>query len=409
MVVWGHFLQSKNVTISTNEHVRDDANVQLYHEHKAEINKDYQQGRLDEESYQYLLAELDKILLQDMSASENIPEAAPTHRSFNIIWPITLSLFVLVFSFTLYTYSGAYEELMQPQVSSESAATLHEGDIDEDKVAALRQLKALTEKEPENSNAWYSLGQAFVGMGEYEKALESFDQVLAIEGEKADVIGAQAQALYYANNQKITPKVQTYIDKALSLDPNDASTNILLGMHHFMGQHYQSAIIYWQRVVKHNQKSVNVIALNQAIDEAKNRLALTGEESTTQVEQEIKAEINSPQLTLAISLSEELLEKLSQGGDKTLFVYAIPASGSRMPLAALKIKASDLPTEVVLNNSRAMSPQANLSSVPTVHIYAVVSQQGSVGMNPGDFKAEKLNVDVNTQTPLSLTIDTIIP
>lgn len=418
VVVWGHFLSSKNVSLSSDEHLRDDANIQLYHEHKAEIEKDFQQGRLDEENYQYLLAELDKSLLQDMAVTETSSiESMSKAYSFKVIWPITLSLFVLVFSFTLYSYSGAYEQLIQPQFSNESSSPQpHERDIDESKVAALRALKTVTENEPENSNAWYSLGQAFVEMGEYEKALESFDKVLNIEGEKADIRGAQAQALYYANNQKITPEVQTYIDKALSLNPQDASTNILLGMHNFMQEDYQKAINHWQLVIDASKQNVNVTALNQAIAEAKNRLSLKGKEGiasasseSSGIETENKIKSDSPQLNLSIELSDEILEKLSQGEDKTVFVYAVPANGTRMPVAALKIRASDLPTEVILDNTRAMSPQANLSSVSAVNIYAVVSNQGSVGMKSGDYKAEKLNVDVNTQTLISLTIDTIIP
>ena len=406
-VVWGHFLNVKNIALSTEDHQRDEANVQLYYEHKAEIEKDYQQGRLDEENYLYLLAELDKSLLQDMSAPENAKLATVAKvKSFKIIWPLSLSLFVLVFSLTLYSSSGAYEQLMEPQASNESPLHGSSG-VDENKVAALRALKTTTENEPENSNAWYSLGQAFVGMGEYQKALEAFDTVLSIEGEQADVIGAQAQAVYYANDQKITPEVQAYIDRALALDPSEASTNILLGMHNFMAKNYQLAIKHWQLVINSNKQNVNVEALSQVIDEAKNRLTLSGEEldntAATQVDD------GSPQLKLSIDLSEEIVERLSQGEDKTVFIYAIPTNGSRIPVAALKIRASDLPTDVVLDNSRAMSPQANLSSVEAVNVYAVVSNQGSVGMKSGDFKAEALNVDVNTSDVLTLTIDTVIP
>lgn len=407
VVLWGHFLSVKNIPMVAKDSQRDDANIQLYYEHKAEIERDYQQGSLDEESYQYLLAELDNVLLQDMSASQsNSIDSTSKAKSFHILWPITLSLFILIFSFTHYTYSGAYEQLMQPQVSNQNPPE-HDSGIDESKVEAMRALKELTEKEPENSNAWYSLGQAFVAMGEYEKALEAFEQVLNIEGEQADIIGAQAQALYYANNQKITPEVQTYIDKALALDPKDASTNILLGMHNFMQQAYSAAITHWQLVVDSHAQNVNVEALNQAIAEAKNRLSLTGNKEALTTEQTLSSD--SPQLQLHITLSDDILEKLSQGADKTVFIYAVPATGGRMPVAAVKIKASDLPAQVVLDNTRAMSPQANLSSVDAVNIYAVVSNQGSVGMKSGDYKAEKINVDVNTNGLIELTIDTVIP
>jgi cytochrome c-type biogenesis protein CcmH len=79
-----------------------------------------------------------------------------------------------------------------------------------------------------------------------------------------------------------------------------------------------------------------------------------------------------------------------------------------MPLAAVKLKASDLPTIVVLNNSQAMSPQNTLSSVDKVHVYAIVSKQGNVGIKSGDYKAEALAVSVNSDNTLELKVDHLV-
>jgi cytochrome c-type biogenesis protein CcmH len=249
-----------------------------------------------------------------------------------------------------------------------------------------------------------------VGAGDFENALQAFDKIIDIEGEHAELLGAKAQATYYMNNQKIDQAVQELIDRALALDPNDPSTNILLGMNSFVNQQYQNAINYWQRVVDNNQGNVNATALREAIAEAKNRLSLVG--GTVEESNQVAAQNDvdqGPQLTLNISLTDEIIEALSQGEDKVVFVYATPNDGRRMPVAAVKIKASDLPTTIVLNNSRAMSPQANLSSVENVHLYAVISSQGGVGIKSGDFKAQQLNVAVTTTDVVELVIDTIVP
>ena len=108
--------------------------------------------------------------------------------------------------------------------------------------------------------------------------------------------------------------------------------------------------------------------------------------------------------------STEILEKLAQGKDKTVFIYAIPADRTRgrMPLAAVKILASDLPITIILNDSSAMTPAAKLSDVDRVHLYAVVSATGGVGIKPGDFKAELNDVAVNTKEPLNLIVSTVV-
>ena len=52
-VIWGHYLRSNiNTRKRQAKNVRDETNVRLYHEHKAEIEKDYAEGGIDEENYQ---------------------------------------------------------------------------------------------------------------------------------------------------------------------------------------------------------------------------------------------------------------------------------------------------------------------------------------------------------------------
>ena len=375
-VIWGHYLRSHAHTAAKPSNVRDETNVRLYHEHKAEIEKDYAEGGIDEENYRYLLEELDKSLLQDIEENADEPELV-ADKPLSLAWPVVLTVFVLGFSFALYLKNGAYEQLSQPAMSAANQG--HQGLNEEQQMMVrLKQLKQLTEQEPKNSQAWYNLGQASIGLGDFDGALTAFDQVMAIEGEHADILGAQAQAMFYRDGQQINAQVQALIDKALALDPNDPSTNILLGLNHFIGQEFGDAVAYWQKVVDLGGNNVNVQALQGAINEAKSRMATAGQAMP-------EAAASGARLVLNVDLTDDIRRQLSQGEDKTVFVYAVPANGPRMPLAAVKIRASDLPTTVVLNDSQAMNPQMTLSSVDSVNLYAVVSQLGAVGIKPGDF------------------------
>ena len=109
-----------------------------------------------------------------------------------------------------------------------------------------------------------------------------------------------------------------------------------------------------------------------------------------------------------MSLSEDVTQKLAQGEDKVVFVYALPTNGQRMPLAAVKLMASDLPKMVNLNDGQAMSAQNNLSSVEQVHIFAIVSKQGGVGIKPGDFKGEVLNISVDDTETIQLIVNDLV-
>jgi cytochrome c-type biogenesis protein CcmH len=405
-VVWAPFIKQHQNNISIDDTQRDETNVRLYHEHKAEIEKDFQQNNIDDENYQYLLTELDNTLLQDMENQDLADKMPQETKVLAMAWPVGLSVFILVFSFYVYAEIGTYEKLttMTLQEPMQQSANAEQQTINE-----LERLMDVTKTEPENSDAWYALGQSLVTVGEFDSAVKAYDQVLRIEGPQADVFGAKAQAIYYKNEQKIDARVQGFIEQALAIDPNDPSTNILLGMHSFTAGKYQVAISHWQRVVDSDKKNVNKQALLEVIEAAKTRLANSDSEGVKP--SEANEGTTGPQLTVSVSLSDEILAKLSQEDDRTVFIYAIPADTSRgrMPLAAVKLLVSDLPITIILNDSRAMTPQAKLSDVNVVHIYAVVSASGGAGIKSGDFKAELNNVAVTTTEQLNLVISNIVP
>ncbi len=388
-----------------NHTLRDDTNVQLYKEHKAEIEKDFSDGAIDEENYQYLLAELDNSLLQDIAAAEKKSDIPVESKQFSVFWPIGLSLFIVVFTVVVYMKQGTLEALMTtPTANQQTAQSTEQAEQQqqEQMLAYIKNLQQHLEEKPDDSEAWYNLGQTFVGAGEFDFAITAYEQVIRIEGEHADILGAIAQASYYRNNQQIDEQVQSLIDRAFALDINDPSTNILLGMHNFMGQNYAQAIEYWQRVIDANKQGVNIAALKEAVTEAERRLGMPS------IEKPSSSAIEGPQLTVNVTLSDEIAAKLAQGEDKVVFVYAIPTDGQRMPLAALKVMASDLPKTVTLSNGNAMSAQSNLSSVSEVNIFAIVSKLGGAGIKPGDYKAEASHISVDSTETINLVIDSLV-
>ena len=428
LMVWRPFFKQKTEQVSVSGNLRDETNVRLYHEHKQEIEKDYRENRMDEENYQYLLAELDNTLLQDIESTAKADNVAiGMGKKYSPFWPLGLSVFIIIFSVALYNKQGSYKLITElPAGHGQQQAMSADKMLKQREIQAMAHIEKLQqhiEATPEDSEAWYNLGQTYVAVGSFDEAIAAFTQVMKIEGEHADLLGAIAQALYYKNDQQINVQVQEYIDKALALDVNDASTNILLGMHNFIGENYQSAITYWQRVIDANNQGVNIEALTEAVAEAKNRLgnfasnsagnqasnsaANSASSSAASSKNEAK-DTSGPQLKVSVSLSDDIAKQLAQGEDRVVFIYAVPTNGQRMPLAAVKMKASDLPTVIVLNNSQAMSSEHTIGSVDKVHVYAIVSMQGGVGIKSGDYKAEALGIDVNRTETLELIVNKLV-
>ncbi len=408
-IIWRPFFSQKKSHLEVVGKLRDETNVRLYHEHKAEIEKDYQEAKIDEENYEYLLAELDNTLLQDIENTESDMQArATSQKVYSPFWPLGLSLFVVFFSVTVYKQQGSFVTVSTQSAHSAKpqSAINSQQDKQSKALAQINQLKKYIQNNPKNGEGWYNLGQSYVAIGAFAEAISAYKQVIAIEGEQADLLGAIAQASYYQNQQKITTEVQSYIDRALALDINDASTNILLGMHNFISQNFQNAISYWQIVINANKPGVNINALKEAVTEARYRLNESAVEGINPPS--TNSNTLGPQLKINVSLSNNIIAQLADQDDRVVFVYAVPTNGQRMPLAAVKMKASDLPSVIVLNNSQAMSAANTLGSVKTAHVYAIASKNGGVGIKSGDYKAEALNVDVNRVEVLELVVDKLV-
>src|SRR5207244_1191856 len=74
--------------------------------------------------------------------------------------------------------------------------------------------------------------------------------------------------------------------------------------------------------------------------------------------------------------------------DDTLYILARPAQGSRMPLAVIRRKASELPYEFRLDDGQAMPGGAPLSSANQVRVEARVSKSGDAIAKTGDLRGE---------------------
>jgi cytochrome c-type biogenesis protein CcmH len=74
------------------------------------------------------------------------------------------------------------------------------------------------------------------------------------------------------------------------------------------------------------------------------------------------------------------------GPEDTVFVLARPAQGSRMPLAAVRVKVKDLPLTFSFDDSMAMNPASKISDFAEVVVAARVSKSGNVMPQGGDLE-----------------------
>ena len=220
---------------------------------------------------------------------------------------------------------------------------------------------------------------------------------------------------YYKNNNQRNEEIDTLLARALTIDANDATTLMLIGMDHFLNERFNQAAQSWQQILDSGNAGSNAPALMDAIKEAKQRAQgmSAGSDAVVNAD-DVTGQANEQPLNttaaidLTVSMSAEIRALMAEQDDKVVFIYAVASQGPRMPLAAVKVRASDLPYQVRLDDSKSMNGQMTLSSVDTVNVFAVISQSGTPGIKLGDYKGEAQQISVNSGQPLNLIIDSVV-
>ena len=186
------------------------------------------------------------------------------------------------------------------------------------------------------------------------------------------------------------------IDEALRLDPTNNNGLWLAGLAAIQHGDIKKALKYWQQL--HGQfedDPESQLKLKHYIDLAREQIVETD-----------KGPASDVALRIDISMSESLLNKVSDNDD--VFIYANAIDGSLMPLAILRKKVSELPIQVTLDDSMALISSNKLSDHKQVQLIARISKSGNTKSTPGDLIGTLVLVPTNMYMPLKLIIDNII-
>jgi len=120
------------------------------------------------------------------------------------------------------------------------------------------------------------------------------------------------------------------------------------------------------------------------------------------------ATTSSRAIQVRVRIDPALAAQVAKGA--TLFVFARPANGSRMPLAIARLTVGDWPVAVSLDDSSSMMPGMALSDFPEIVIGARISQRGDAMPGSGDMEAISPTLQQSTiDAPVELLIDKVLP
>ena len=311
------------------------------------------------------------------------------------LW-LSLGAFVLILGLAGYAWRGNFEGLQTAPGGSAAApdASGAEGGGHADEAQINAMLERLAEKlksRPDDAQGWAMLARSYTARGRHEDALPAYKRVAELLPRDAQALADYADGLATVSKGQLTGEPEKLVMQALALDKNNVKALSLAGTLAFDRADYKAAVGFWEPAAKAADPAGEMSQqLRSALAEARQRAGLSAAELPVTEAVAVSASKGPPlvaggaSVSGRVELAAALKSKMSP--DDTLFIFARAPTGSRMPLAILRKKASDLPFSFVLDDSLAMSSAAKLTSVPLVVVGARISKSGDAVPRPGDLQ-----------------------
>jgi cytochrome c-type biogenesis protein CcmH len=355
----------------------DQRNTLIARHRLAELKEQLQLGALSQSLYDEQLVELKQALGDDLDIA-----SPPITTQTQGRWMV----FVLAVGIPLLAGS-LYFALGNPQAINHIEEVMPVGGAP-DSEAIHKMVEALAAKmqaNPNDGEGWLMLGRSYKVLQQYPKAVEAFANAHRLLGDKADVMLMYADALAFANNEKIDGKSAELVFKALEQEPDNLNGLWLGGMAKAQAGDFIGAMLLWKKLEgllpagSDAQKETQELLAKVASQIPKNAVlppVASGQQA------------DNPQAGAGASVKVEVsldaaLKKSVQATD-TVFIYAQALSGPKMPLAIVRKQVSDLPLSVTLDDSTAMMPKMKLSNFKNVKLMARISKSGNAMPQAGD-------------------------
>jgi len=386
---------------------REQQNIRIAREKKELLDEQLHEQQMTRAEYESALHDLEASLAIDLERQQTM-EANHDAGKW-VVW-VFIAL-VPALSIMLYYKYGEYRVIENPQLATARAATQSPhgsgGGPAPTMTEIVSRLKEHLRTNQEDVQGWFMLGKTYMSLREYDNAVTAFQRTHDLTKSNPTVMLALADSLAMTRNGNMQGEPETLVKQALSISPNELTGLWLAGLAAEQGGRNREAFDHWTRLLpllnEDPQSETEVKALLVRLKEKQpdlpeldfsaNRPLPTIAQGPDMGESASAAPAATG-LRVAISLADHFALQVEPGD--LLFVYAKAASGPPMPLAAKRLKASDLPVEVTLSDSDAMMPQMTMSQFDRVIVGARISKSGNPVGQAGDLFHESQPLDHKT-------------
>jgi cytochrome c-type biogenesis protein CcmH len=318
-----------------------------------------------------------------------------------------LAVFAVLFAIGGYAWLGNPEGLKTAPATGPVAAAPAEDAASSAHPMTMGQIEGMVaslaerlKSRPDDAEGWLMLGRSQAVLGKFDLAIPAYRKVLALQPKNAQALADLADALAMTQGQRFDGEPARLVTQALAAEPDNLKALSIAGTIAFDKKDYPAAASHWERVVKVAGSRGDMADSDLAkqaranLDEARQLAGLpplaspatatspTATTAATPAANPLTAGRES--VTGKVELAPALAARAAP--DDTVFIFARPAAGARMPLAILKKRVRDLPVDFTLDDSMAMSPAARLSGAGQVVVGARVSKSGQAMPQAGDLE-----------------------
>ena len=380
-----------------------DANLEVLRSQRREIEADVAAGTLPADAREEALEELVGRAADDLGKPSPAPVQS-ARRAWAPAIAVAIALPALAF--------GLYGAIGMPRATDPLLAQSPEGAAMDDKqiVEMVERLALKVRDRPDDAQGWALLARSMAALERFRESADAYARLVKLVPNDAQVLADYADALGMAQGRTLEGKPAELVQEALRLEPTNKKALALAGTVALDRGDFAAAKQYWSTLAAQLPPDSSDAKQVQAIlEDIDGRAAKSGRRvaaGPAAPQAAPRAAATGSSVSGSVALSPELAARVA--GGETLFIFARSEGGPRAPLAVVRASARDLPMKFTLDDSQAMAPGNNISSVQALRVEARLSKSGNAAPQAGDLAGASAVVKPGARD-VRVVLDKVVP
>ncbi|HEY2863071.1 MAG TPA: c-type cytochrome biogenesis protein CcmI [Casimicrobiaceae bacterium] len=381
----------------------DSAAIAVFRDQKRAIDAELDSGAITGAERDVVLGDLAQRMAEEIGGPTRPKDVVAAARP---AWPLAIVLLLSIPALAIALYRQVGDPGAAATIAAVTGADGGAHELSEQQIVAMiDDLAHRLEQHPNDAQGWALLARSNYALGRFPAAADAFAKASALTQDNADLLADYADALAMVQGNHLAGKPVALIERALAIDPQHQKALALAATAAMEERDPDKAIAYWRRLGAQLPPGSDEARQVAAVIAQLGRAVPAAGSSTQMSARAGSATAAAGTIGGRVTLSASLAGKVSP--TDTVFIFARATNGPRMPLAALRIPAAELPKDFELDDTMGMAG-VKLSSASEVVVEARLSKSGNALPQTGDLFGRSAPTKPGT-AGLHITIDQVVP